>query len=194
MKLLLFGGTFDPPHNGHVNLLQSAIAAVRPDKVVVMPAGTPPHKAASATPAGLRLAMCRCFLPLHPALQVSDWEIRRGGKSYTADTLAMLRGAYPGAELFLCLGSDMLTSFTEWHRWKEILQWAALVVQSRKAGDEEELAAAAKALAPFGARVIFTGAPAVELASSELRAGRLPDTGLPPLVQQIAREHHLYGR
>ena len=82
MKLLLFGGTFDPPHNGHVHLLQNAIAAVRPDRVVVMPAGTPPHKAASATPARWRLEMCRCFLPLHENLVVSDWEIKRAGKSY----------------------------------------------------------------------------------------------------------------
>ena len=72
MKLLLFGGTFDPPHKGHIRLLQSAIDAVQPDKVVVMPAGIPPHKAASATPASLRLTMCQCFVPLHPDLTVSD--------------------------------------------------------------------------------------------------------------------------
>ena len=139
MKLLLFGGTFDPPHNGHVHLLQNAIAAVRPDRVVVMPAGTPPHKAASATPARWRLEMCRCFLPLHENLVVSDWEIKRAGKSYTVDTLAMLRREYPDAELFLCMGSDMLTSFTEWRDWQTILKSAALVVQSRTEGDDPEL-------------------------------------------------------
>ena len=60
-RILLFGGTFDPPHNGHMELLRGAMAAVQPDLVVVEPAGTPPHKHASATPAGIRLAMCQCF-------------------------------------------------------------------------------------------------------------------------------------
>ena len=98
-KVLLFGGTFDPPHNGHVHFLKSAIRAARPDRVVVMPACIPPHKAASATPAALRLAMCECFRPLFPALEVSDWEIRQGGKSYTIDTVKMLEEKYPGASV-----------------------------------------------------------------------------------------------
>ena len=82
-KVLLYGGTFDPPHNGHMNNLRAALALVQPDRALVMPAGTPPHKHASATPAELRLQMCACFTALSPAVQVSDWEIRRGGRSYT---------------------------------------------------------------------------------------------------------------
>ena len=64
MKVLLYGGTFDPPHNGHLNNLRAAAGRVLPDLAVVMPAGVPPHKAASATPAALRLEMCRCFAGL----------------------------------------------------------------------------------------------------------------------------------
>ena len=84
MKVLLYGGTFDPPHNGHLNNLQAAAERVRPDQVVVMPAGVPPHKAASSTPAALRLEMCRCFYALEgtpylPRIMVSDWEIRQRG-------------------------------------------------------------------------------------------------------------------
>ena len=82
-KVLLYGGTFDPPHNGHMNNLRAALALVQPDRALVMPAGTPPHKHASATPAELRLQMCACFTALSPAVQVSDWEIRQGGRSYT---------------------------------------------------------------------------------------------------------------
>ena len=92
MKTLLYGGTFDPPHNGHMNNLRAALALVQPDCALVMPAGTPPHKHASATPAELRLQMCACFAALSPAVQVSDWEIRRGGRSYTVHTLEWLRG------------------------------------------------------------------------------------------------------
>ena len=86
MKLLLYGGTFDPPHNGHLNNLRAAAGRVRPDLVVVMPAGVPPHKAASATPAALRLEMCRCFYALEgtpglPRLTVSDWKCARPGRA-----------------------------------------------------------------------------------------------------------------
>ena len=102
MKLLLYGGTFDPPHNGHLNNLRAAAGRVRPDLVVVMPAGVPPHKAASATPAELRLEMCRCFYALEgtpglPRLTVSDWEVcqaREGRRNYTVLTLEMLARTY----------------------------------------------------------------------------------------------------
>ena len=194
MKLLLFGGTFDPPHNGHMRLLQSAIDAVQPDKVVVMPAGIPPHKAASATPASLRLTMCQCFAPLHPDLAVSDWEIGRGGKNYTIDTVRMLEERYPGAEIFLSVGSDMLTTFTQWREWQSLLQKTTLVVQSRYSGDAASLAAAAQNLEAAGGRVIFAHAPVLQAASSDVRAGKLGMDALPPLVQHICKQYHLYEK
>ena len=194
MKLLLFGGTFDPPHNGHMRLLQSAIDAVQPDKVVVMPAGIPPHKAASATPASLRLTMCQCFAPLHPDLTVSDWEIGRGGKNYTIDTVRMLESRYPGAEIFLSVGSDMLTTFTQWREWQSLLQKTTLVVQSRYSGDAASLAAAAQNLEAAGGRVIFAHAPVLQAASSDVRAGKLGMDALPPLVQHICKQYHLYEK
>lgn len=194
MKLLLFGGTFDPPHNGHMRLLQSAIDAVQPDKVMVMPAGVPPHKAASATPASLRLTMCQCFAPLHPDLVVSDWEIGRGGKNYTIDTVRMLEERYPGAEIFLSVGSDMLTTFTQWREWQSLLEKTTLVVQSRYSGDGASLAAAARELEAAGGRVIFAHAPVLQAASSDVRAGKLGMDALPPLVQQICKQYHLYEK
>lgn len=194
MKLLLFGGTFDPPHNGHMRLLQSAIDAVQPDKVVVMPAGIPPHKAASATPASLRLTMCQCFAPLHPDLTVSDWEIGRGGKNYTIDTVRMLESRYPGAEIFLSVGSDMLTTFTQWREWQSLLEKTTLVVQSRYSGDAASLAAAARDLETAGGRVVFAHAPVLQAASSDVRAGKLGMDALPPLVQHICKQYHLYEK
>ena len=121
MRLLLYGGTFDPPHNGHLNNLKAAAARVMPDLAVVMPAGVPPHKAASATPAALRLEMCRCFYELEgapalPKITVSDWEIRQaagGRRNYTVLTLEMLAKRYPEATLYLAVGSDMLETFRE---------------------------------------------------------------------------------
>lgn len=192
MKLLLFGGTFDPPHSGHMNNLRAAIDAVQPDRVVVMPAGTPPHKTASATPAALRLAMCACFRAVAPGLTVSDWEIRREGRSYTIHTLEMLAEAHPGARLYLTMGSDMLLGFEKWYRWQDILARAVLVVQSREPGDDETLRAQAAHLQAFGGRVLFARAPALECASSAIRAGADTAGLLPAPVPAIIERYGLY--
>lgn len=193
-RVLLFGGTFDPPHNGHVHFLQSAIGAAKPTRVVVMPACLPPHKAASATPAALRLAMCECFRPLFPALEISDWEIRQGGKSYTIDTVKMLEERYPGAAVYLCVGSDMLTTFTEWRAWRELLRRTVLVAQSRQPGDMPALRAAARALEAQGGKVLFTDAPALPLASTELRARQKDLSWVPAAARRVIEENHLYER
>ena len=193
-RVLLFGGTFDPPHNGHIHFLKSAIEAAKPARVVVMPACIPPHKAASATPATLRLAMCECFKPLFPALEVSDWEIRQGGKSYTIDTVNMLEQTYPGAAVYLCVGSDMLTTFTELRSWRELLRRTVLVAQSREEGDMPELRAAARALEAEGGRVLFTQTPALPLASTELRTHRRDLSLVPAAARRVIEENHLYER
>jgi cytidyltransferase-like protein len=127
MRLLLYGGTFDPPHNGHLNNLRAAAARVRPDRVVVMPAGLSPFKQSTAAPGSARVEMCACFRALEaegavPALCVSGWEVEQaalGRRNYTVLTLEMLARTYPEAELYMAMGSDMLLSFDSWHRWQE---------------------------------------------------------------------------
>ena len=197
MKILLYGGTFDPPHNGHMNNLRAALALVQPDRAIVMPAGTPPHKHASATPAALRLQMCACFTALSPAVEVSNWEIQQGGRSYTVHTLEMLRDANPGAELYLCVGSDMLLTFNEWYRWQDMLQMAALVVESRTGTDDAALHDAAAALEKAGGRVLFAHAESYPCASSDIRSGRIPREQwpkvLPAEVLDIINRYKLYG-
>lgn len=196
MKVLLYGGTFDPPHNGHMNNLRAALELVRPDRAIVMPAGIPPHKAASTTPGEVRLAMCACFTALSPVVEVSDWEIRRGGRSYTFNTLEMLQQQYPGAELFLSIGSDMLLSFPRWNRWRDILQMATLVVESRRPGDAMALHTAAQQLQASGGRVLFARAESCPCASSSLRTGAIPRAEwgelLPAGVLQVIQERGLY--
>ncbi|WP_294497265.1 nicotinate (nicotinamide) nucleotide adenylyltransferase [uncultured Gemmiger sp.] len=196
-RILLYGGTFDPPHLGHMNNLRAAMAAVHPDRVVVMPAGIPPHKAASATPARHRLAMCRCFHALGRSITVSRWEMDQGGRSYTVNTLEMLRAAWPAADLYLAVGSDMLLTFRQWRDWQRILQLASLVVESRQTGDEPRLQAMARSLAAAGGRILFARAPAFVCASSDLRA-RLAagDTAtmklLPDEVAVYIKKYNLY--
>ena len=202
MKLLLFGGTFDPPHIGHMNLLRGAMQAVQPDLTIVMPAGVPPHKAASMTPGMWRYEMCACFLALEKEcggrIEISDWEIHRQGRNYTIDTVTMLEQKYPGAELYLSVGSDMLLTFTEWRRWPELLQKATLVVESRCEGDMGALHRAARALSAEGGRIVFSQAKALPMASSDIRtrlaAGEGCETELPEAVRAVIRREKLYKK
>ena len=206
MRILLYGGTFDPPHNGHLNNIRAAAARVCPDLVVVMPAGLSPFKQKTAAPAALRLEMCRCFGALVqqssggiPRLEVSGWEMeqaQQGKRNYSVLTLEMLRNTYPGAELYLAVGSDMLLSFDGWHRWQDILRIAHLVVVSRNIGDDPALHAKASELDPAGDRILFAPVEALPMASSQLRArlqaGDSCEAELPETVRQVIRREGLY--
>ena len=206
MKTLLYGGSFDPPHNGHLNNLRAAAACVRPDRVVVMPAGLSPFKQCTAAPAALRLEMCSCFRALAegegavaPQLEVSGWEIAQaeaGRRNYTVLTVEMLAARDPGGELYLAVGSDMLLSFDGWHRWQDILRLSRLVVTSRSAGDDARLRAKALQLDPAGERVLFAPVEALPMASSDLRqrlaAGDPCTAELPEAVRAVIRREHLY--
>lgn len=197
MRALLFGGTFDPPHTGHISLLQNAIAAVKPNEVLVVPAAVPPHKAESETPAETRMAMCACFEPLAPTVEISDVELRRPGRSYTIHTVAELAKTRPERDWYLAIGGDMLAGFTSWRRWEELLTRVTLVVQRRE-GAGEGLEAEAEALVAAGGQVLFTSAPAPEISSSRLRAmlaaGDEAAFGyLAPPADAIIRARGLYG-
>ena len=206
MKILLYGGSFDPPHNGHLNNLRAAAARVRPDRVVVMPAGTSPFKQGTNASGALRLEMCGCFHALAgepgstvPQLEVSSWEIEQaeaGHRNYTVLTVEKLARENPGAQLYLAIGSDMLLSFDSWHRWQEILRLARLVVTSRNVGDAPELHAKAKQMDPTGARILFAQVEALPMASSNLRArlaaGEACENELPALVRRVIRREGLY--
>ena len=205
MKVLLYGGTFDPPHNGHLNNLRAAAARVQPDKVVVMPAGLSPFKQKTSAPGALRLEMCSCFHALEedadtiPQLEVSGWEIEQaaaGNRNYTVLTVEKLARENPGAQLYLAIGSDMLLSFEGWHRWQDILRIARVVVTSRDIGDAPALHAKAKLLDPSGGRILFAPVQALPMASSQLRArlaaGEECKTELPEEVRSVIRREGLY--
>lgn len=207
MKVLLYGGTFDPPHNGHLNNLRAAADRVRPDKVVVMPAGLSPFKQHTSAPGALRLEMCSCFHALEegmdaiPQLEVSGWEVAQaeaGSHNYTVLTVEKLARDYPGAQLYLAIGSDMLLSFDGWHRWQDILRLAHLVVTSRNVGDAPELHAKALRLDPTGARILFAPVQALPMASSDIRtrlaAGEGCEAELPEAVRAVIRREKLYKR
>ena len=132
-RIGVFGGTFDPPHIGHLVAALDARQALELDVVLLVVANAPWQKVGSRTvsPAEDRLAMVRAAVADAPGLEVSDIEIARGGLSYTADTLGALQRDEPDAELFLVLGNDAAAGFATWDRHEEVAQRARLVVVDR---------------------------------------------------------------
>ncbi len=132
-RIGVFGGTFDPPHIGHLVAAVDARQVLDLDVVLLVVANVPWQKvgARAVSPAADRLAMVHAAVADRPGLEVSDLEIRRGGPSYTADTLGDLRAAEPDAELFVILGRDAAAGFTTWERHDEVARLARLVVVDR---------------------------------------------------------------
>ena len=132
MKIGIYGGTFNPPHLGHLEAARTAVKVLNLDLLLLVPAGTPPHKdLPEDTPSPEdRLAMTRLTadaMMMPDIVQVSNIEISRKGKSYTADTVEELHRQYPGAELYLLMGTDMFLSFQNWHDAKTIARLAGLI-------------------------------------------------------------------
>lgn len=132
MKIGIFGGTFNPPHLAHLNIAEDFSGRLNFDKLIIIPTYQPPHKQAQSLADGEdRLEMCRLLFDAENT-EISDMEIRRQGKSYTYDTLCQLEEKYPGAELYLIIGSDMLLSFHKWYRYEDILRKCTLCVLTRE--------------------------------------------------------------
>ena len=169
-RIGILGGTFNPPHIGHLVCAQEARAQLELDRVVLMPAATPPHKAIAADPGGAaRLELCRLAAVGDDALAVSDLEFERQGPSYTADTLRLLHDREPGDELTFIVGGDMAESLPTWHEPREVLRLAVLAVAERDETRAEDVTAR---LAPLhdGTRVRFFAMPRLDVSSSDLRA------------------------
>ncbi len=144
LKIGIFGGTFNPPHLGHLAAAEAAIAALGLDKLYIVPASIPPHKELpEGTPAPKhRLAMAAKLadaLLLPEKVEVSSLELDREGKSYTADTLAALHAEYPGAELWLLMGTDMFLTLHRWREPEKILNLAGICAFGRTEQDGEEV-------------------------------------------------------
>ncbi|NCB51853.1 MAG: nicotinate (nicotinamide) nucleotide adenylyltransferase [Clostridia bacterium] len=172
MRIAVFGGSFNPPHPGHVKAARAALESLRPDKFIIMPAADPPHKElpeCSPSPKERLLLTSLAFAAI-PEAEVSDMEIKRSGESYTADTVLQLKSEYPGAEIILIIGTDMLLSFEKWDRFRWLLSNVTLAALSRECGDSDEIIAFAAYLRKeYGARVIFIDSPPLPMSSSKLR-------------------------
>ena len=199
-RIGLFGGTFDPPHVGHLALAEWARDSLRLDRVLLVPAGLPPHKGRSRlSSVAHRVAMTRLAARDNPAFTVSTLEARRDGPSFTVDTLRALRRREPRARIFLLMGADSLEEFPGWHDPPGILALATLAVAARPgARAAEGRAAGARARARLGraARVVWLRNPGLELSSrairARVRAGRTVRYLVPEAVARYIARHRLY--
>ena len=195
-SLGILGGTFNPPHVGHLVCGQEARAALGLDEVVLMPVASPPHKPLADDPGPeARLEMCRRAAGDADWLGVSDVEVRRGGASYTADTLAELREARPGDELTWIAGGDMALSLPGWHEPERILSLARFAVAERQETRREEIERALSDLTGKDS-VVFFDMPRIDVSSSEVRArvaaGRPVRWLVPDAVARYVEERGLY--
>ncbi len=193
MRLGLFGGTFDPIHIAHLIVAERVREEMGLARILFVPAAIPPHKTnRPLSPAWQRLAMVRLATAASPWLEASDLEIRRGGVSYTIDTVRDVRGRYglQADELFLIIGSDSLKEFSSWREPENLLAESTVVVVTRPGFDPSE------APAQFAGRARMVAAPLLDVSSSEIRArvrsGKSIRYLVPEGVERFIHEQALY--
>ena len=200
MKTVLYGGSFNPPHLGHFRAAETVLKAFEPDTFLIIPDNLPPHKelAEGSPPPEARLAMCRIAFRALSGVTVTDLELRRKGKSYTSDTVELLRKEKPEDELILVIGTDMLLSFQQWHEYRMILSECTLAVLARETGESEAIEKAAQILREEdGAKIVQVPCEPYPASSTEIRAALLRGERPAALDGEVYRyitEHHYYQK
>ena len=193
-RIGIFGGAFNPPHMGHERLVRSAADRLLLSRLYIIPTAFSPHKSTAEFASGDdRLALCRLTFS-DMRCEISDLELRRGGVSYTVDTLRTLRRKHPEAEIFLLVGGDMLASFHSWKDYGEILQMATLCVMRRT---QEALPENPHFTQEQREKVLFLDAPPLVISSTEIRLRCAQGEDITHFVcsavAQYIRERGLYG-
>ena len=196
MRIGILGGTFNPPHLGHLVAAQEAYRELDLDRVLLIPAGIPPHKPIDDEPGPEhRLELCRLAVGDDPRFTVSDLELRRDGPSFTVDTLKTLRTQSPSDELFLILGGDIAAGLPRWHEPERVLELATVAIAKRRGTSK---AAVQDALAQLtgGERARFFQMPRIGISSTmvrrRVRAGQPIRYFVPDGVMHYIETHRLY--
>jgi nicotinate-nucleotide adenylyltransferase len=169
MRLGILGGTFNPPHIGHLICAQEAHRELELDRVLFVPARIPPHKPVEHEPgAEHRLALCRLGVGGDERFEVSDLELGRDGPSYTVDTLQGLHARAPHDELVLILGGDIAAGLGDWHRVQRVLELATVAVAGRRGTSRESVQDALAGL-KGGERARFFAMPRIAISSTQIR-------------------------
>ena len=198
LRLGIYGGTFSPPHNGHVNSAKDFVREMKLDKLLIIPDNLPPHKEfAGGATTDDRLEMSRlAFLGLDKC-EISELEIRRGGRSYTYQTLEEL--ASTECDLYFLCGTDMFTTLEHWYRPDIICSLATIVLAKRDSDNDEEIERANKTLkTKFGANtIVLTHTPKVlssSLVREKIANGEDVSSLVPPSVLDYINQNGLYKK
>jgi nicotinate-nucleotide adenylyltransferase len=197
MRIGILGGTFNPPHLGHLVAAQEAYRELDLDQVMLIPAGTPPHKPVEDEPgAEHRLELCRLAVGDDARFTVSDLELRRDGPSFTVDTLDVLRSQSPSDDLFLILGGDIAAGLPNWHEPERVLELATVAIAKRR-GTAKAAVQDALAQLKGGERARFFEMPRIGISSTmvrrRVRAGQPIRYFVPDGVMHYIETHGLYG-
>jgi nicotinate-nucleotide adenylyltransferase len=201
----IFGGTFDPVHNGHLRIALDALELLDLDQVRLIPLAQAVHREQPATPAALRLEMLLAATAGRPQLVVDERELARSGPSYTIDTLRSLRREFPARTLCLLLGADAFDGFAAWREPEGILELANLAILERPGGQGPADPAARAILERHrvarlephrSGQIVECPVTQLDIASSDIRtrlaAGRSVDFLLPDAVLAVIAAHRLY--
>lgn len=196
MKIGIFGGAFNPVHNGHLHLAECYVNALTLDKIIFIPTAVSPHKSSDHLISGTdRINMLKLALSGNDKYEVSDIEFKREGKSYTYDTICELKKLYPDDELFLIVGSDQYLYFQKWYKADEILKEVTLCTASREE-DELKKLRQFKEEYPNMKNSIISSFNAVVVSSSQIRDNILSSKDIcnlvPEKVEKYIKEHKLY--
>jgi nicotinate-nucleotide adenylyltransferase len=196
MHIGVLGGTFDPPHIGHLVLAAVACQDLRLDRVLWAPAANPPHKTDEPiSPIEMRLEMLRRTLAGNPAFEISRVDIDRPGPHYTVDMLSILHQEYPGAALTFLMGGDSLCDLLKWRDPARLISLARLGVMERT-GCEYDLDELEAHLPGLSRQLTIIDAPLIDISSSDLALrvarGRTIRYMVPEAVEAYIHEHRLY--
>lgn len=193
----LFGGTFDPPHLGHLILASEAFSQLGLDRLLWVLTPDPPHKQDRfITPVEHRLAMVQLAIADDPSFELSRVELDRPGPHYTLDTIELIAKQYPDSDITPIIGGDSLQDLPNWNRPRELLQACHWVGVMHRPGERENLEALERELPGISSKIHYVDAPLLEIASREIRRriadGRPFRYYLHPSVYKYILEHHLY--
>jgi nicotinate-nucleotide adenylyltransferase len=196
MRVGILGGTFNPPHLGHLVAAQEAYRELELDQVLLIPAATPPHKPVEDEPgARHRLELCRRAVSDDERFSVSDIELQREGPSYTVDTLEILRSHASSNDLFLILGGDIAAGLPRWHEPERVLELATVAIAERR-GTAREVVEEALGELKGGERARFFQMPRIGISSTmvrrRVRCGQPIRYFVPDDVKHYIETHGLY--
>ncbi len=194
-RIGILGGTFDPPHIGHLVLADCAIQSLALDDLWFVPAADPPHKLSTRLSIDHRLPMLECALALDPRFHLSRVDIDRPGPHYTVDMVRIVQAQAPDAELFFVMGSDSLRDLNTWYQPQALIEQVRLAVMRRPDADVP-LTIHAATLPRLEERVVVIDAPRLEVSSTEiverLRAGKSVRFLVPDPVLDYIETHRVY--